>query len=185
MVDSEHQIGTDADPYLLTAQALQQIGHSLAKIADEMVTMGKDLERLARLNLVDAPETPTGILRRPNEATVRFIFEHVAEAYDVTVTQITMGSRRVQIVRARQMAMYILRCHTDLSLTGVAGKFFSTHPGRPDQPYDHTTVRHGVQAVTRALRANTADGATTRRTYQIILSRLRKHLDIPPVLPNT
>ena len=61
-----------------------------------------------------------------------------AEAYGVTVTDLESPSRRQPLARARQIAMYLCRDLTDLSLPKIGALF----GGR-----DHTTALHGINKI--------------------------------------
>jgi chromosomal replication initiator protein len=66
------------------------------------------------------------------------ILAATAEAFGVSIADLEGPSRRQPLARARQVAMYVCRELTDLSLPKI-GKLFG---GR-----DHTTVIHGVNTV--------------------------------------
>lgn len=66
------------------------------------------------------------------------ILAATAEAFGVSIADLEGPSRRQPLARARQVAMYVCRELTDLSLPKI-GKLFG---GR-----DHTTVLHGVNTV--------------------------------------
>jgi len=61
-----------------------------------------------------------------------------AEAFGVTISDLESPSRRQPLARARQVAMYLCRDLTDLSLPKIGGVF----GGR-----DHTTALHGINKV--------------------------------------
>jgi chromosomal replication initiator protein len=66
------------------------------------------------------------------------ILSLTAEAYGVTVTDLESPSRRQPLARARQIAMYLCRDLTDLSLPKIGALF----GGR-----DHTTALHGINKI--------------------------------------
>jgi chromosomal replication initiator protein len=68
-----------------------------------------------------------------------------AAAFDVTIPELEGPSRRQPLARARQVAMYLCRQLTDLSLPRI-GTLFG---GR-----DHTTVLHGVNTVHRLIQTD-------------------------------
>jgi chromosomal replication initiator protein len=70
---------------------------------------------------------------REQEVTTPMIMEEVAEFFNLTLDDLCSPSRSRQLVTARQIAMYLVREMTDLSLPRI-GKHFG---GR-----DHTTVMH-------------------------------------------
>ncbi|MFH1330282.1 MAG: chromosomal replication initiator protein DnaA [Actinomycetota bacterium] len=80
-----------------------------------------------------APITPSRILTA------------TAAAFDVTIPELEGPSRRQPLARARQVAMYLCRQLTDLSLPRIGALF----GGR-----DHTTVLHGVNTVHRLIQTD-------------------------------
>jgi chromosomal replication initiator protein len=75
---------------------------------------------------------------REQEVSVQLIKDEVADYFSVTVDDLCSPSRSRQLVTARQIAMYLTRELTDLSLPRI-GKAFG---GR-----DHTTVMHAKQKI--------------------------------------
>jgi chromosomal replication initiator protein len=73
------------------------------------------------------------------------ILAATAEAFGVTISDLEGPSRRQPLARARQVAMYVCRELTDLSLPKI-GTLFG---GR-----DHTTVLHGVNTVGRLMKTD-------------------------------
>ena len=74
------------------------------------------------------------------------IIRTTAAAYGFTVEDILSSSRRQPLVLARQIAMYLCRELTDLSLPKIGDHF----------DRDHTTVLHSVEKVKRMLRSDRA-----------------------------
>lgn len=83
---------------------------------------------------------------QPKEITVKTIQEFVGEKYNVTVEEILAKKRTKAIVFPRQIAMYISRELTDLSLPNI-GKEFG---GR-----DHTTVLHAHDKISKLINEDT------------------------------
>ncbi len=75
---------------------------------------------------------------RGQEVSVQLIMEEVAEYFSLTVDDLCSPSRSRQLVTARQLAMYLTRELTELSLPRI-GKAFG---GR-----DHTTVMHATKKI--------------------------------------
>jgi len=75
------------------------------------------------------------------------ILAATAGAFHVTIPELESPSRRQPLARARQVAMYLCRQLTDLSLPRI-GTLFG---GR-----DHTTVMHGVNTVHRLIQSDKA-----------------------------
>ena len=72
------------------------------------------------------------------KVTPELIMDRVAAFYDLTHDQLTGPSRKQPLARSRQIAMYLCRDLTDLSLPKIGQAF----GGR-----DHTTVLHAVDKV--------------------------------------
>ncbi len=70
--------------------------------------------------------------------TADLVIRTTAHYFDVTPEQITSASRARPLVNARQVAMYLCRELTDLSLPGIGQRF----GGR-----DHTTVLHATKKI--------------------------------------
>lgn len=75
---------------------------------------------------------------RPKEITVKGIQEYVSKKYSITVEEILSKKRTKTIAFPRQVAMYLARELTDLSLPKLGEEF----GGR-----DHTTVIHGHKKI--------------------------------------
>ncbi|MFA9431571.1 chromosomal replication initiator protein DnaA [Egicoccus sp. AB-alg2] len=75
---------------------------------------------------------------REQEVSVQLIMDEVADYFSLTVEDLCSPSRSRQLVTARQIAMYLARELTDLSLPRI-GKAFG---GR-----DHTTVMHAKSKI--------------------------------------
>lgn len=74
--------------------------------------------------------------------TVAAIKEVVANRYDVSTLELDSCRRTKNLVRARQVAMYLAREITQQSLPEIGRRF-----GR-----DHTTVMHACERITEAIR---------------------------------
>jgi chromosomal replication initiator protein len=70
--------------------------------------------------------------------TADSIIDITADYYDLSLSELTGPSRKQPLARSRQIAMYLCREHTDLSLPKIGAAF----GGR-----DHTTVLHAVEKV--------------------------------------
>lgn len=73
------------------------------------------------------------------------IIRATADTYSFTIEEVTGKSRRQPLVLCRQVAMYLCRDLTDLSLPKIGAQF----GGR-----DHTTVMHSLDKVTRLLQTD-------------------------------
>lgn len=77
--------------------------------------------------------------------TVDDVIMATARAYDFTVDEVTGKSRRQPLVLCRQIAMYLCRDLTDLSLPKIGSHF----GGR-----DHTTVIHSIEKVRKLIQTD-------------------------------
>jgi chromosomal replication initiator protein len=87
-------------------------------------------------NLAPILEPPT----QKGEATPEGILTVIAEAFDVPIEDLKGNSRRREISWARQIAMYLMRKHTDLSLPRIGEEFGGK---------DHTTVMYSCEKITQ------------------------------------
>jgi chromosomal replication initiator protein len=92
--------------------------------------------------------------------TIDTIMDHVANVFNVSIDQIRAKTRKKDIVRARQAAMYLAKQLTDHSLVTIGLHF----GGR-----DHSTVIHGIESVEQLIRT---DAALRAR-----LITMKKHLE--------
>lgn len=84
---------------------------------------------------------------RDQQVSVQLIMDIVAEYFSLTIDDLCSPSRSRQLVAARQIAMYLTRELTDLSLPRI-GKAFG---GR-----DHTTVMHANSKITKLMQERRA-----------------------------
>ncbi|HEX6945984.1 MAG TPA: chromosomal replication initiator protein DnaA [Acidimicrobiia bacterium] len=97
-------------------------------------------------------ETATRVLQdmmpsdEPTPLNADTIIRTTAQAYGFVTEDLLSSSRRQPLVLARQIAMYLCRELTDLSLPKIGEKFNR----------DHTTVLHSVEKVKRILRSDRA-----------------------------
>ncbi len=99
-----------------------------AALTHEQITL-----EMAREVLQDLVPSPAG-----RQVTPDLIMERVASFYDLSLDQLTGPSRKQPLARSRQIAMYLCRDLTDLSLPKIGAAF----GGR-----DHSTVLHAVERV--------------------------------------
>ena len=72
------------------------------------------------------------------EASAESVLMVVADAFDVSIEDIKSNSRRREISWARQIGMYLMRQHTDLSLPRIGEEFGGK---------DHTTVMYSCEKI--------------------------------------
>jgi chromosomal replication initiator protein len=78
-------------------------------------------------------------------ASPNIIMDVAVEILNVSLEDLKSNSRRREISRARQIAMYLMRQHTDLSLPRIGEKFGGK---------DHTTVIYSCDKVAKQLRTD-------------------------------
>ncbi|NEP62077.1 MAG: chromosomal replication initiator protein DnaA [Symploca sp. SIO2G7] len=84
---------------------------------------------------------------QPAKALPEVILNVVAEAFNVSVEDIKGSSRRREISLSRQISMYLMRQHTDLSLPRI---------GEECGGKDHTTVMYSCDKITQLQKTDTA-----------------------------
>ncbi|MEM1238629.1 MAG: chromosomal replication initiator protein DnaA [Cyanobacteria bacterium P01_H01_bin.26] len=97
------------------------------------------------------------------DASPKSVIDTVSAVFGVSVEEIKGNSRRREISQARQIAMYLMRQHTDLSLPKI-GEVFG---GK-----DHTTVLYSCDKIAQLIKKDLNMAQTVRElSDQISLSR--------------
>jgi len=91
--------------------------------------------------------------KEPLEISPELVLSVVADFMDVELTELQGSSRRREVSQARQVAMYLMRQHTSLSLPKI---------GMALGGKDHTTVMYSCEKITK-LQAKDADTAQLLR----------------------
>ena len=120
---SSHRVGAEG--------ALVRIG-AWASLYKERIDLN-----LAQMMLKDFVSNPDD-----NEVTVSLIMSQCAVYFGVTIEQMGSSERSHTVVEARQIAMYLCRELTDLSLPKIGQAF-----GR-----DHTTVMHANKKISKLMK---------------------------------
>ncbi|MBD2774633.1 chromosomal replication initiator protein DnaA [Iningainema tapete] len=107
---------------------------------------GALIRALAYISIWGLPmtvENITPVLEPPREkveATPEVILTIIADAFGVSIEDLKSNSRRREISWARQIGMYLMRHHTDLSLPRIGEEFGGK---------DHTTVIYSCEKITQ------------------------------------
>jgi chromosomal replication initiator protein len=88
------------------------------------------------------------------EASPEAVMMTVAEALDVSIEDLKSSSRRREISWARQLGMYLMRQHTDLSLPRIGEEFGGK---------DHTTVMYSCEKIAQMRDSDPAVAQTLRQ----------------------
>jgi chromosomal replication initiator protein len=83
--------------------------------------------------------------RKPKKVTAQLIMDTVCEYYSVSYNELVGATRKREITVPRQIAIYLTRELTGMSLPQIGNEF----GGR-----DHTTVMHSCKLVEAAVREN-------------------------------
>jgi len=143
------QLGEDVLEFVArqVASNIRELEGALMRLIAYASLSGVEITpRVAASALADLFTTPEAV-------TMDEILTAVAEHYGVTPTDLKSKGRSKEVVRPRQVAMYLIRQLTDSSLPEI-GQFFG---GR-----DHTTVLYATQKIGKLL----ADDAELRRTIE-------------------
>ncbi|MFH0762973.1 MAG: chromosomal replication initiator protein DnaA [Candidatus Omnitrophota bacterium] len=123
-------------------------------------TIAYSLLEEKEINLELAKEALKDLLREPQKLiTVDFIQRCVAEEFGLSLQELKTKRRNKTIVLPRQIAMYLSRELTDLSLPEI-GEFFG---GK-----DHTTVLYSYNKIKNLLNNNKALQEKVERVIQVI-----------------
>lgn len=95
------------------------------------------------------------------EVSPESVIETVSEMFHIPIEDLKGNSRRREISQARQIGMYLMRQHTDLSLPKI-GEVFG---GK-----DHTTVMYSCDKITKQVKKD----ANLAQTVQRVSDRLSK-----------
>jgi chromosomal replication initiator protein len=100
-------------------------------------------------------------------ASPEIILQTVVDVLNISVEQLKGNSRRREISTARQIAMYLMRQHTDLSLPRIGEEFGGK---------DHTTVMYSCEKITQLQQSDPELSQTLRQLSDHInfISRSQK-----------
>lgn len=100
--------------------------------------------------LFDAGAAPQPATTPSKRITVDMVKRHVAERYGVSQSDLESKSRKRDVVRPRQIAMYLARRLTDQSFPQIARRM---------GPRDHSTVLHGDRLIAKMVAEDSAFAA--------------------------
>jgi len=113
-------------------KSVRELEGTLIKIVAETLLGNRPLS----LDLVK--EIITGLASTPSPITMNEIIDKVCIQYNIKPELLETKTRKKEISLARQMSMYLIRKHTQLSLQTIGSRF----GGR-----DHTTVIHSCVSI--------------------------------------
>lgn len=102
--------------------------------------------------------------------TLASIQDAVCEIEGLSKDELLSARRAPRIARARQLAMYLARELTPLSLTEIARGF----------DRDHTTVLHAVKAVSARLEPGSETAVALHKAHSTLGTKRRREDDLPP-----
>ena len=133
-----------AEGVYIEAAVIEYLAHSINTNVRELEGVIVSLMAQASLNRREidldlAKKTlRTIVVDSEREVTIDSVQEVVADFYNVTIADLKAKSRKRELVHPRQVAMYLAKEKTDLSLKSIGYHF----GGR-----DHSTVIHAVQTI--------------------------------------
>lgn len=136
-----HNIEVPEDALAYIATHIQSNIRELEGALTKVIASAKITGRPVTLeSATHALERTLGV--KPKEPlTIETIIEKVAKNYDVTATDIYSKNRSKRIAWPRQIAMYLSRELTDLSLIKIAARFEK----------DHSTVIYGIDKIKKEM----------------------------------
>ena len=121
---------------------------------------GALIRAVAYISISGLPMTVENIAPVLNPPTEKFaatpdaVMMVVADAFEVSIEDLKGNSRRREISMARQIAMYLMRQHTDLSLPRIGEEFGGK---------DHTTVMYSCEKITQLQKSDSNMANTLRQ----------------------
>jgi chromosomal replication initiator protein len=119
---------------------VRQLESGLNGIAAKSSLLGMPID----LNLAES--VVKNIVRQRKRITISVIKKLVCKYYNISLEDIVSRSRKQNLVRPRQMAIYLSRHYTDASLQSI-GKSFNRY---------HATALHSINSIERGLKQNSS-----------------------------
>ena len=93
------------------------------------------------------------------EVSVEYIINMVCENFSIPIEQLSLNTRKQQVVQARQIAMYLSKKYSSASLASI---------GQQCGNKDHSTVHHACKAITNQLE--------TDKQFKLLLDDIEKRI---------
>lgn len=118
-----------------------QLSEPPAKSGAELIEEWRERQRAIPIpvNVEEAPQVSVAVVDAiPTFATIAQVQRAVAKFYDIGLNELFSIRRTAQVVRRRQIAMYLCRVVTQRSMPEIARRFGGM---------DHTTILHAVNKI--------------------------------------
>jgi chromosomal replication initiator protein len=143
----------------LSSGNVRQLEGAMTRVLALSSVLGKPLTtELVRRALDKGTETTESPLPDPNSPTVEAIQHAACSVLDVSHRDLLSTKRTAAVSRARQLAIYLTRELTSLSLAEIARQFNR----------DHSTVLHALRAVTARLDPGSETATLLDRTRALL-----------------
>jgi chromosomal replication initiator protein len=146
----------------LAAGNVRRLEGAMTRIAALSSVLGEPVSRTLIQRALADPVDSTRVAERPSDdstaPSVAQIQEAVCSTLGVSRASMLSASRTAPVSKARQIAMYLARELTQLSLADIAREF-----GR-----DHTTILHATRAVSARASADAAVSDTIHRVRELL-----------------
>ncbi|OON99109.1 MAG: chromosomal replication initiation protein DnaA [Epulopiscium sp. Nele67-Bin004] len=151
-----------ADVLLFIAQTVVSNIRELEGALNRILAYSSLVNRPVNIDL--ATEAIKDILNndKPTSITSEYIQKIVSNYYGINIADLISNKRTKTISYPRQVAMYLCRKHTSLSLPKIGEKF----GGR-----DHTTIMHGYDKINKSLKSNTDLQSVIKELERQIINR--------------
>lgn len=140
-------LGYDVPPEVVQyiARKIESNIRELEGALNKIVALANIYQRPMTTELAVQALTDQAIEQRRKEITAEKIIDSVVEFFGISRTEITGKGRRKDLVRPRQIAMYLIREEAGASLVEIGNQL----GGR-----DHSTVVHGIEKIEAGLEAD-------------------------------
>lgn len=141
--DENIQIGHDAVRFIASniKNNIRELEGALNRVVVSAQLIKKDIDE----NFVASQLSELISSGKRKGITHKHIIKAVSEFYDIKPEDLIAKNRKQEIVRPRQIAMYLMRSELQLSYPGIGDKL----GGR-----DHTTAIHAFEKINRSLQAD-------------------------------